>query len=79
MGNIESDLNKNDKLTAQDKERILQQNLLQQEIIRKQIQQGKLEETHRQMDNFRRNQQMVPNSKNPLLTNPEVPFLLSSK
>ena len=72
MGNIESDLNKNDKLTAQDKERILQQNLLQQEIIRKQIQQGKLEETHRQMDNFRRNQQMVPNSKNPLLTNPEV-------
>ena len=31
MGNVESDLNKNDKLTAQDKERILQQNLLQQE------------------------------------------------
>lgn len=72
MGNVESELNKNDKLTARDRERILQQNQLQQEIIRKQIQQGKLEETQRQMDDFRRNQQMVPKSKNPLLTNPEV-------
>ncbi len=72
MGNAESDLNNNDKLSARDKEKILQQNLLQQEIIKNQILQGKLEETQRQMDTIRREQQLVPNSKNPLLTNPEV-------
>ena len=72
MGNAESDLNNNDKLSARDKEQILQQNLLQQERIKNQILQGKLEETQRQMDTIRREQQLVPNSKNPLLTNPEV-------
>ena len=60
MGNTESDLSKNDKMSPQDKERILQQNLLQQERIKNQILQGKLENTQRQMDNIRREQQMVP-------------------
>ena len=37
MGNAESDLNNNDKLSARDKEQILQQNLLQQERIKNHI------------------------------------------
>ena len=72
MGNAESDLRNNDKISPQDKERMLQQNLLQQERIKNQILQGKLDNTQRQMDNIRREQQMVPKSNNPLLTNPEV-------
>ena len=42
MGNAESDLSKNDKLSPQDKERILQQNLIQQERIKNQILQSKI-------------------------------------
>ena len=72
MGNTESDLNKNKELSQADKERILQQNMLQQERIKNQILQGKLDQIHRNMDNHRQNQQMVPKSSNPLLTNPEV-------
>ena len=72
MGNTESEFNKNDKLSAQDKQRMLDQNLLQQERIKNQILKGKIENTHKIMDQLRRQQQMVPNSKNPLLTNPEV-------
>ena len=72
MGNTESDLNKNKELSQADKERILQQNMLQQERIKNQILQGKLDHIQRNMDNYRQNQQMVPNSSNPLLTNPEV-------
>ena len=72
MGNTESDLNKNKELSQADKERILEQNLLQQERIKNQILQGKLDQMQRNMDDYRRNQQMVPNSSNPLLTNPEV-------
>ena len=59
MGNAESDLNNNDKLSARDKEQILQQNLLQQERIKNQILQGKLEETQRQMDTIRREKQLI--------------------
>tara|TARA_B100000795_G_scaffold239348_1_gene200956 strand:+ start:616 stop:2022 length:1407 start_codon:yes stop_codon:yes gene_type:complete len=72
MGNTESEFNKNDKLSPQDKQRMLDQNLLQQERIKNQILKGKMENTHKMMDELRRQQQMVPNSKNPLLTNPEV-------
>ena len=72
MGNTESDLNKNKELSQADKERILQQNMLQQERIKNQILQGKIDHLQRNMDEHRREQQMVPKSFNPLLTNPEV-------
>ena len=72
MGNAESDLSKNKEISQADRERILQQNLLQQERIKNQILQGKLEQTQREMTEFRRQQQMVPKSNNPLFTNPEV-------
>lgn len=72
MGNAESDLSKNKEISQADRERILQQNLLQQERIKNQILEGKLQQTQREMTEFRRQQQMVPKSSNPLLTNPEV-------
>lgn len=72
MGNTESDLNKNKELSQADKERILQQNMLHQERIKNQILQGKMDHLQRNMDEHRREQQMVPKSFNPLLTNPEV-------
>ena len=72
MGNIESELNKNDKLSPLDKQRILEQNSLQQEIIQKQIFQGKIEQSQRFMEDLRHRQPLMAKSNNHLLTNPEV-------
>ena len=72
MGNTESDLNKNKDISPADKERMINQNLLHQERIKNQVLQGKMDHLNRYMDNHRQNQQMVPKSGNPLLTNPEV-------
>ena len=72
MGNVESELNKNDKLSPLDKQRILEQNSLQQEIIQKQIFQGKIEQSQRFMEDLRHRQPLMAKSNNHLLTNPEV-------
>ena len=72
MGNTESNLNQSKELSQGDKERMLQQNMIQQARITNQIKQDKFSNLQKNMDEFRRQQQMVPRSGNPLLTNPEV-------
>lgn len=72
MGNNQSEFDKNKDLSPRDKERMLQQNLLQQERIKNQVLQGKLETTQDIINNFRENQVLPMKSSNPLLTNPEL-------
>lgn len=72
MGNNQSEFDKNKDLSPRDKERMLQQNLLQQERIKNQVLQGKLENTQEILNSFRGSQVLPMKSSNPLLTNPEL-------
>ena len=72
MGNSQSEFDKNKNLSQRDREKMIQQNLLQQERIKNQVLQGKLETTQEILNSFRGNQVLPMKSSNPLLTNPEL-------
>ena len=73
MGNNQSEFDKNKNLSQRDREQMIQQNLLQQERIKNQVLQGKLETTQEILNSFRGNQVLPMKSSNPLLlTNPEL-------
>ena len=72
MGNTDSSSSPKSQLSDREREKILNRNLLQQEMIRNQINQGEMVHNQQILNNFRREQNFIPKSKNPLLTNPQL-------
>ena len=71
MGNTQSEMN-NNPTSERDLLRLQEQNNLQQELIKQQILQSKLNFTHEQLNNLKQNTPYSKNSSNPLLSNPQL-------
>ena len=70
MGNTHSE--KQSDLSERELIRLQEQNRLQQELIKQQILQNKLNFTQEQINNLRQNNVYNKKSSNPLLTNPQL-------